>query len=279
MKCTVCGKSMGLWAKLETHSDSAVCKECEERGRNSLQALVQTADAAQSWKQQDAENWINQCELLARKYHIAESGLAPPRFALLNNIFKLVGAQSEISAADCTFLTSLGKRFGYTPEIQDIVLQIMLRYAIQSWDRGNVPTTACTSLVLLKGEVCHWEETAGLLVQGTKREYVGGSAGVSVPIGHGFRVRLGAFKAVPIDKTIYENKGPGILHITNQRICLTGQQESLAIPYKKVINFSGFENGFEVHTSNAKKPGIFLVPHPELTVQLVSLASSPRVDH
>jgi len=276
MKCAACGKDMGFWAKLEGHSDSEVCKECKEQSRNSLQVLVQTASAAQAWKQQDAENWIARCELLARKYHIPESELAPPRFALLSNIFNLVVAQKEISEADCTFLSSLGKRFGYSPEIQDTTLQIMLRFTIQSLDHGDAPTTACTSLVLLKGEVCHWEEQAGLLVQRTKRQYVGGSGGVSIPLGHGVRIRLGAFKAVPIDKTIYDDRGSGILHVTNQRICLTGQQESVAIPYKKVINFSGFENGFEVHTSSAKKPGIFLVPHPELTVQLVSLASSPK---
>ena len=139
-----------------------------------------------------------------------------------------------------------------------------------------MPKTMCTSLVLLKDEVCYWEERAGLLLQRTKREYVGGSGGVSVPVGHGVRVRLGAFKAVPIEKSVYEDGGIGVLHITNQRICLTGQLQSVAIPYKKIINCSGFKNGFEVHTSNAKSPGIFLVPHPELTVQLVSLASCPN---
>jgi hypothetical protein len=99
---------------------------------------------------------------------------------------------------------------------------------------------------------------------------------VSVPVGHGVRVRIGAFRAVPIDKTIYESGGDGSLHIANQRVCWTGQEQSIAIPYKKVISLAGFDEGFDVHTSNVKKPGIFLVPHPELTVQLVSLASAPN---
>jgi len=41
---------------------------------------------------------------------------------------------------------------------------------------------------------------------------------------------------------------------------------------------AGFDGGFEVHTQNDKKPGIFLVPHPELTTELVKFASSAKED-
>ena len=271
---------MSFWARLGGGSDSGVCKECNEQGRNRLQLLVRSVGAVQAWKQQYAQGWITQCEEIIRKYQLPEGEAGPLRSALLNEIFKLVEAEEEMSETDLNFLIGLGQRYALaqsaTPELRDTVLRIALRQAIQSWEHGDVPRRGCTSPVPLRGEICHWEEPAGLLIQRTKREYVGGSGGVSVPVGHGVRVRLGAFRAVPIDKTIYESGGAGILHITNQRICLTGQQQSVAIPYKKVINLAGFKDGFEVQTSSAKKPGIFLVPHPELTVQLITLASSQQ---
>jgi hypothetical protein len=134
--------------------------------------------------------------------------------------------------------------------------------------------------LLAKGEVCHWEEPAGLLIQRTKREYVGGYGSVSIPlhIVRGARVRVGGFKGVPIDKTVHEDGGRGVLHITNQRVCFTGLNQAVAIPYKKIVSLAGFDEGFEVHTGNEKKPGIFLVPHPELTTELLKHASSSNGD-
>jgi hypothetical protein len=41
-----------------------------------------------------------------------------------------------------------------------------------------------------------------------------------------------------------------------------------------MISIQGFETGFTIQTTNEKKPGIFIVRHPELTVLLVTLAST-----
>ena len=43
------------------------------------------------------------------------------------------------------------------------------------------------------------------------------------PLVKGARIRVGGFKGHPIDKTVYEDKGTGVLHITNQRVCFLGQ--------------------------------------------------------
>src|ERR1017187_4142175 len=72
--------------------------------------------------------------------------------------------------------------------------------------------------------------------------------------------------------------GRGVLHITNQRICFTGLAQAVAIPFAKIVSLAGFSDGFEVHPTNDKKPGIFLVPHPELTVELLKRASPSKDD-
>ena len=81
-----------------------------------------------------------------------------------------------------------------------------------------------------------------------------------------------------MDDTVLEDGGTGVIHITNQRVCFVGQQHSVAIPYKKMISLQGYETAFMIQTSNDKKPGIFIVRNPELTVQLVGLASSGQAD-
>jgi hypothetical protein len=156
-----------------------------------------------------------------------------------------------MAGADLEYLVGLGQRFAIaesgSPELRDTVLRIALRQAIQSWDSGKPLERECTALVQAKGEVCHWEEPAGLLIRRTKREYVGGYGSVSIPlhIVRGARVRVGGFKGVPIDKTVHEDGGRGVLHITNQRVCFTALNQAVAIPFKKIVSLAGFDEGFD----------------------------------
>ena len=134
--------------------------------------------------------------------------------------------------------------------------------------------------MLQKNEICHWEETAALRIQRTQREYVGGYSSVSVPVPliRGARFRVGGYRGHPIDTTVWDNGGAGVLHVTNQRICFTGQLRAVAIPYNKVISIGGFDDGFIVQTANEKKPGVFAVANPELTTHLIGLAYSSSID-
>lgn len=279
MKCSVCRGEIGLWAKLTSHSATGVCKKCHQQGSRQLQVLVRSVSAAQSFKAQFADRWAGQFEEIVQKYQTPESEANPLRLALLNNMFKLVEAGDEMPEGDLKFLLDLSQKYrigqSATPELRDTVFRVGMKEVIQSWERGEVPRKECNGLVLQRGEVCHWEEGAGLRVQRTKREYVGAYSSVSVPVPlvRGMRFRVGGFKGHPIDHTVWEDGGTGLLHITNQRVCFTGQH-SIAIPYKKMISVGGFEGGFTVQTSNEKKPGIFVVRHPELTTQMLTLAAN-----
>jgi len=245
-----------------------------------VQVLVQSVSAVQSFSVQYADRWAVQFEEAVRKYHMPESEAGPLRFELLNNMFKIVEAGDEMHEGDLKFLLNLSQKYqagqSATPELRDTLIRVGMKEILQSWERGEVPRKQCNGLVLQRGEECHWEEGAGLRVQRTKHEYVGGYSSVSVPVPlvRGVRFRVGGFKGHPIDHTVWEDGGTGALHITNQRVCFTGQH-SIAIPYKKMISVGGFEGGFIVQTSNEKKPGIFVVRHPELTTQMVTLASNP----
>jgi hypothetical protein len=280
MKCAVCGKDVGFWAKLGNHAQ--ICKACTEQRQNRLKVLATSVGSVTNWYQEQADRWLAQYDEIVRKYQVPAADALQTRNEILNGIFKLVESQEQMADADLEYLVGLGQGFGIaqsgSAELQDTVLRIALRQAIQSWDRGKPLERECTALVLARGEVCQWEEPAGLLIQRTKREYVGGYASVSIPlhIVRGARVRVGGFKGVPIDKTVHEDGGKGVLHITNQRICFTGINQAVAIPFKKIVSLAGFDGGFEAHTGNEKKPGIFLVPHPELTTELLKRTSSSQ---
>lgn len=240
-------------------------------------------NAVQTFKPQLASGWLTQFQQGVQKYRMPESDAAPLRFALLHNIFKLIEAEDPIPDDDFKYLAAVATEYkigesGIT-DLQDICSRVLLRKQIQLWEAGTIPRTDCKGLILQKGEVCHWEEQAALRVQRTKHEYVGGYSGVSVPVPlvRGVRFRVGGFKGHPIDHAVLEDAGSGNLHITSQRIAFTGPI-AVAIAYKKMISVGGFDGGFIVQTSNEKKPGIFLVNHPELTTQMLTLAANPPVE-
>jgi hypothetical protein len=284
MVCAVCAKELGLWAKLSGQSGLGVCKTCHEQGHNRLETLARAAGNTQNWDQQYARGWLSQFEEIAQKFHTSAEEATPLRFELLNNIFKLIESKDEMPDSDLTFIGNLAKQYSLSPswpdEIKDTIFRIGTREAIQKWEHGEPPITHCNGLVLQKNEKCHWEEGAGLKLQHVKRHYEGGFASVSVPVHlmKGMRIRVGGFKGYPVDETVLENGGVGVIHITNQRVCFAGADRAVTIPYKKMISIQGFETGFTIQTTNEKKPGIFIVRHPELTVQLVNLASSGAVE-
>ncbi len=195
--CTVCNAEIGLWARL-THSDVQVCKKCHEQGQNQLQVLVNSVNSTQSFKKEFAERWLNQFGDTVRKYKISEEEARPLRQSLLKGIFRQVEAQDDMAGADLKFLADIGQTYALgqtaSPELRDTIFRVGMREIIQSWERGEVPTRQCGGLVLQKGEICHWEEGAGLRVQKIRHEYVGGYSSVSVPIVRGVRFKVGGFR-------------------------------------------------------------------------------------
>jgi hypothetical protein len=280
MNCSVCGQEIGFWTKL-THSKQSVCSKCHENGTGRLRALVQAVGSAATFNLLNASSWTSQFDEAVQKYHLVGSEVVTFRNSLLGHIFKLVEIEDPITDEALTLVADTieknNVRQDATPELRDAWLRIGMRERIQVWERGGVPTQQCNGLVLQKGEVCHWEEGASLRAMKTKREFVGSSNSFSIPLGHGFRYRVGSFRGHPIDHTIYEDAGTGVLHITNQRVCFNGIH-TIVIPYKKMVSINGFDGGFIVQTSNEKKPGIFIVRHPELTAQMLMLASNPPPD-
>jgi hypothetical protein len=155
-------------------------------------------------------------------------------------------------------------------------MRIGTRVKIQKWETGEVPSLECKGLFLKSAEVCHWEQPARLFEPRTRRVYVGGSQGVSIRLMRGVRYHISGFRGTPIDTEYLADAGPGVLHLASARLCFAGTQQSVAIDYRKIINVAAFEDGFQVHRTGAKKPTVIQVPQPDLTLQLLALASCPE---
>ncbi|NTV01905.1 MAG: hypothetical protein HGB04_03855 [Chlorobiaceae bacterium] len=97
---------------------------------------------------------------------------------------------------------------------------------------------------LQKGEKVIWFfKNTDYLEDKTKRQYVGGSSGVSVRIMQGVYYRVGAFKGSPVEsmERVYVDKG--YLIITNKHVYFSGQNKSFRVPFAKIVSFTPYSDG------------------------------------
>ena len=93
----------------------------------------------------------------------------------------------------------------------------------------------------------------------TQRSWVGSSHGISVRIMKGVYYRTSAFEGHPVERRQRVAVDTGLLLITNKNLYFSGPEKSLRLPYKKIVSFQPFSDGFGL-TKDAvtAKPQIFV---------------------
>lgn len=114
---------------------------------------------------------------------------------------------------------------------------------------------------LQKGEQVVWAfPQVEYLEDRTKREYVGGSRGVSVRVARGLYCRVGAFKGHTVSRTERVSLGRGFLAVTNKHLYFAGEGKSFRVPYAKIVSFEPFSDGIGFTRDAATaKPQIFIM--------------------
>ena len=87
----------------------------------------------------------------------------------------------------------------------------------------------------------------------------GVSHGASIRVMKGLYYQPRVFRSEPVEVNETRLIDEGVVALTTQNIYFAGQEKSLRIPYKRVLSFDGYADGFSI-TRNAQsaKPQIFL---------------------
>ena len=105
----------------------------------------------------------------------------------------------------------------------------------------------------------------------TRRQFVGGSQGISVRVMKGIYYRVGAFKGHAVESTERVHIDTGWVVITSKNIYFAGSQKSLRLPYTKIVSFQPFNDGIGVMRDAATaKPQIFVTGDGWFTYNLVT---------
>ena len=112
-------------------------------------------------------------------------------------------------------------------------------------------------LVQKKGELVLWTGQAIFHEAGrTPSTYKGGSAGVSIPVVAGVRVRVGQFSGTVIPgQEMQIDKEAGLVKLTNQRLIFAGSYNTTEWSFAKMLSAARNEagNDFIMGVSNRKK--------------------------
>ena len=104
-----------------------------------------------------------------------------------------------------------------------------------------------------------------------RREFVGGSQGVSVRVTKGVYYRVGAFKGHAVEHTESVHIDTGWVFVTNKNIYFAGPKKSLRLPYAKIVSFQSFSDGIGVTRDAATaKAQSFLTGEGWFTYNLVT---------
>jgi hypothetical protein len=268
--CKHCGKPAGFLRS--THPE---CREQFEHGKQEiLSAVSQAVDEAGALDglpgritniaQRSFVREAEQRALIARSWASAvdrflEDGILEEseekRLMELKSRFSLTQSELDESGA----LTKVTK----AAVLRDIL-------------NGVVPQRMTLSsglpINLQKGEQVVWAfPNSDYLEDKTKRQYVGGSQGVSIRVMKGVYYRVGAFKGEAIDRTVRVHVDTGLVAITNKHIYFSGPAKSVRLPYAKIVSFQPFNDGVGVvRDAQTAKPQIFVTGDGWFTYNLVT---------
>ena len=135
----------------------------------------------------------------------------------------------------------------------DTLTKLITVFTAASNGEDSVPNT----LMQQKGEHTLWSATGIFHETGrTASTYVGGSSGVSIPVGGGIRFRVGAMKGQVIPGTeLQVDKDQGVVMLTTERLIFTGPIKTQEWNFDKLLMLSTNEDesDYFISVSNRQK--------------------------
>lgn len=123
-----------------------------------------------------------------------------------------------------------------------------------------------TSLVLKTKEVAAVEVPATLCRFATRTQFVGGSHGISIPLGHGFRYRVSSFRGHPVQSQQLARIDTGKLVITTKRFVFLGSKRDVSTPLAKVLQVEPYSDAIGIAREGKEARDIYLVSNPAYVV-------------
>ena len=170
------------------------------------------------------------------------------------------------------FVGARGIDLGSVPEIAK---EVRVRLA----QGGVFLPSEHTTLILKKDETSLLDTPVSLLKEVTDREYVGGSRGVSIPLGGGVRYRAGAMRGHMVTiGTHWAVADDGTLTVTDRRIVYHGGRKTLEFPFAKLATLNVYSDAIDLGVTTRQTTSSFSTSNADLIAGIIHGAISHQDD-
>lgn len=267
--CKYCGQPAGL-----LRSQHRECAATHDAG---WQKMIATAEQA-ALRQGDISS------LHANISSIAAHSFFPPeqvKEALIRGWEQAVShfiEDGDLSADEERQLTSFAAHFSLSQNELDqrgLYTKFVKGAVLREIMAGNIPNRVHTdsslpfnfqkseSLIWVFNDVDYYEDK-------TRRQYVGGSSGVSFRVAKGVYFRTGGFKGHPVETTERVHLGRGLMAVTNKHIYFTSSQKTFRVRLDKIVSFMPFSDGVGIQRDAVTaKPQFFITRDGWFTYNLL----------
>ena len=145
--------------------------------------------------------------------------------------------------------------------------------------QGGLFLETDTSLMLKTDETPVLDVGVNLLKEIADRRYQGGSQGVSIPLGHGVRYRVGEYRGHMV--TVghhWEPADHGQLTVTDRRVVFHGARKTLEFPFAKLATLDAYSDAVALGVTTRQTTSTFGTPEPELIAGLIHAAVAHQDD-
>jgi hypothetical protein len=133
------------------------------------------------------------------------------------------------------------------------------------------PQAIESPLILKRGEQASLSVPATLARQQTRRQWVGGSQGISFPIGHtGIRYRVGSFRGHPVEQQSLVRLDTGTVVVTNQRLAFIGSTKSTSVVFAKLLHVECYSDALAVFLEGREKADYYYVAQPKYVLFFIN---------
>lgn len=153
-----------------------------------------------------------------------------------------------------------------------IVKSLVLRDVLNGEVNKRVEIMNDLPVILQRGEISLWLFSSVEYYEDRKRrQYSGGSSGISFRVAKGVYVRTGAFKGIAVDTTETVYVGTGMLLVTNKNLFWISPNKVVKIQVKKMIAITPTDDGVIVQKDGVTaKPQYFKTRDAWFTYNLIS---------
>lgn len=273
--CLYCAKPAGIFRKRH--------KECESKylaGKTLF--LEQVVSAAQALLPLEALE--AKCEEIRAEYYLRENDVRPLLVQGWESAVNRAFEDGVLSEEEEGNLVSVQKQWSLNQDeldINGVFTKVVKGGVLRDLMEGEIPDRISVEGGLpfnfQKSEKLIWVfQDTNYYEEKIRREFVGGSQGVSIRVAKGLYYRVGAFKgrSVTHDETVHA--GTGMLAVTNKHLYFGGGSgKSFRIRLNKIVSFEAYSDGIGIMRDAATaKPQSFSTGDGWFTYNLIQNAAN-----